>query len=463
MVIHTGDIVDASNSTQWQNANKSMSVLLNANIPYCWMAGNHDQWGNIFGCSCANPDLDWDGSHYLSFNSTSQRAQNYWVDDCYNSKNTAVKFSFNQYSFLIIGLEYHANSSVMAWAKNLLDKSSGSNVIVAAHSYLNDSDGYGVDGDCSWETNLRTLVDKYPNVFLTLSGHDDQIGANMTRVGTREEVFFDRQALDQQKGAAAARIYTFNLTSMQVKAKTYSVYQNRFLNDSYNNFNFNTTLQNDKGNNIFPYSYFWVSPDYQSHISFTTSCSASLIEKVNSKWSFTNLKLNGVVSNLSVTACNANIAISDYNPNGWINCCVSGDGGGAFSLDKAPVSVFIDGAQDADRWTFADNMIEITNATTSIDVQCAELSNYPLPTIPSATGSNNPPIGSTHVSPTIKPATPTPLPSVSETPCEPLNPTQKPIPIQTTSGVSKMSLVISAALFVPFIVLTLVKVKKKYG
>lgn len=43
MVIHTGDLVDTEgNQTQWEAANHSMSLLLDAGIPYCWNAGNHD-------------------------------------------------------------------------------------------------------------------------------------------------------------------------------------------------------------------------------------------------------------------------------------------------------------------------------------------------------------------------------------------------------------------------------------
>ena len=172
MVIHTGDIVDnATNLSQWQNANDSMGILLDAGIPYCWAAGNHDQLG--LGLDGGNPNLDWLGSQYLAFNDTNKIAQSYWVDDYLDSKNTAVQFSYGQYSFLIINLEYHANSLALAWMKNIINKNMGSNVIVATHSYLNESAGYGYSINPSWENNLRTILDKISDVFLTLSGHID--------------------------------------------------------------------------------------------------------------------------------------------------------------------------------------------------------------------------------------------------------------------------------------------------
>ena len=415
MVIHTGDIVDATNLTQWQNANKSMSVLLNANIPYSWVAGNHDQFGNILGGSCGNPDLGWAGSRFLPFNATDKRAHDYWVDDYYDSKNTAVKFTYNQFPFLIIGLEYHANSSVMAWAQNLLDKSAGSNVIIAAHSYLNDTNGYGYYGDYSWENNLKALIDGYPNVFLTLSGHDDQIGANNTKVGNREEIFFDRQDLDQQKGAASARIYTFNLTSLQVTARTFLVYEKTFLNDSYNNFTFDAHLQRDTANNIFPYSHFWVGPDYNSYISFSESCKVSSVDTVGSQWIFNNLTLNGITSNLVATSNNANLEINNYDPNNGVSGSVNGNGNVALSLDRAPVSVLIDGAPVSDGWAYDGTLITLTAATSSIDIKCNEFVNKNVFSIPLATStpSAEPSISSI---PSFKPTTsPTALPVPRQT------------------------------------------------
>ena len=76
MVVHTGDIVDNINGTpaisdpvQWSRANTSMSLLLNAGIPYCWDAGNHDQipWNDANGT--------WIGSSYAAFNATNMHAK----------------------------------------------------------------------------------------------------------------------------------------------------------------------------------------------------------------------------------------------------------------------------------------------------------------------------------------------------------------------------------------------------
>ena len=258
MVIHTGDLVDNINGTsgtssdpvQWDNANAAMSQLLNANIPYCWDAGNHDQipWNDATGT--------WLGSSYPSLNASNMRSKPYWVSDFVDSKNTAVRFTYNGYDFLIINIEYMASNTTITWMKTLLDSNKGANVIIAAHTYLNKGGTYGfssagLPGEVAWCTNFKTILDGYPNILLTLSGHDPTGTANMSRVGNREEIFFNRQSATTtagSTGAAAVRIYTFNLTNMQVNTKTYSLDTQTWLTTATNQFSFNVALNlNDWG------------------------------------------------------------------------------------------------------------------------------------------------------------------------------------------------------------------------
>lgn len=354
-----------SSISQWINANTSMSKLLGAGIPYCWDAGNHDQ---IPFC---NSNGDWVGSNFLAYNATCMRSQSYWVDDIYNSKNTAVRFTVDSTPFLVINMEYQANNSVLAWMENLLKESLGSNVIVATHSYLNNTAGYGYTpmGEGAWQNNLETTLNSYPNVFLTLNGHDNLgNGANNTRVGNREEIFFNRQGIDSDKGAASVRIYTFNLTSMQISVKTFLIYTQSFLTDSYNQFSFNVTLQNDNVNNIFPYFYYWISPSYKYYISFSQTCSASIVSQAGTAWDFTNLTLNGKNSDLNVTSNGANIVITNCDPNGWINYTVTGRGTQIFSVNKAPASVHIDGLKASGGWTYSNGVLTVSGAASTVAI-----------------------------------------------------------------------------------------------
>lgn len=236
MVIHTGDLVDtASNTTQWDIANNSMSLLLNNSIPYCWDAGNHDQTGG-------DPNADWLGANYLAFNATYMQTKPYWVDSIYNSKNTAVKFTASGQNILIINIEYWANSSVLSWMTNLITTNPGYKVIVATHSYLNGRGGYGASGVSeTWEDNFEVLLNQYPSVLMVASGHTttDVVGTAYQSVRTREELFFNRQGIDTNQGAAAVRIYTFDTQTNIVNALTYKIYPTAgFITDSLNQFSF---------------------------------------------------------------------------------------------------------------------------------------------------------------------------------------------------------------------------------
>ena len=237
-----------SDPVQWDNANAAMLNLLNANIPYCWDAGNHDQipWNDANGT--------WSGSSYQAFNASNMASKSYWVGDFSDSKNTAVRLSYNGYDFLIVNIEYMATNATLDWMKNLLDNFKCSNVIVTAHTYLNKGGGYGfssagLPGEVAWCSNFKTILDGYSNVFLTLSGHDPTGTANMTRVGNREEIFFNRQGINSQTGAAAVRVYTFNLTSKSVQTLTYAYNVTAkswgWLNDSNNKFNFNVNINSN--------------------------------------------------------------------------------------------------------------------------------------------------------------------------------------------------------------------------
>jgi hypothetical protein len=255
MVVYTGDFVDAFvtnpppppivpyNATQlaqqWAVANDAMSKLLNAGIPYCWDAGNHDQtpFGNSSGTML--------GATYPAFNATAMRSKPYWVSDIFNSKNTAAKFTHGSYSFLIINLEFMANSSALTWMKNLLDSNPSANVIVATHGYLNADAAYNSSSSSTvaWNNAFKATLNGYPNVFLALSGHIH--GWNMTRVESRQEILFDRQEGNNQTGAASVRIYTFNVTSKKVAASTYCIDTQTWLTDAYNQFSFDASITSD--------------------------------------------------------------------------------------------------------------------------------------------------------------------------------------------------------------------------
>jgi predicted MPP superfamily phosphohydrolase len=212
MIIHTGDIVEHwHNAAEWKRADASMRILADADVPYTWCTGNHDF--NLKNGSYV-------GSDYLSFNTSTFETGNYWLSS-YDQQSTAVNWTYGGYKFIVVNLAYHANETALAWLTNILDTNMDSNIIVATHSYLNPAGGYGWYGTGhEWEENLKTLLDGYPNVFLTLSGHDINGNAYNLNVNDREEIFFNLQ----NTFVPSARILMFNATAGKVYVRTYLQY-----------------------------------------------------------------------------------------------------------------------------------------------------------------------------------------------------------------------------------------------
>ena len=258
MVVHTGDLVDTpTHTSEWEVANTAIMTLYNNGIPYCWDAGNHDQLppNETANLWLGDSNSDWLGSQYPAFNQTIMRTKPYWVSDIFNGKNTAVAFDRLGYRFLVINIEFLANSSTLDWMQTLIRDNPDANVIVATHDYLNMTDGYGTRSisnsgvlDYTWGNDFKTILDHYPNVFMTISAHIQSrtTGANNKQVGNREEIFFNRQELNNQLGAASVRIYNFNLTSKQVNVSTFALDLHTWLTDSKNQFSFYINLPADE-------------------------------------------------------------------------------------------------------------------------------------------------------------------------------------------------------------------------
>ena len=239
MVIHTGDIVDTEgNQTQWANANRSMSILLDAGIPYSWNAGNHD-----FNETC------WIGNRYAAFNSTFLAEKSYWVDDEFDGQNTAIQVNVSGWKLLVVNLENLANNTALNWANSVLDSHPDSNAIVATHAYLNDQGKYTYQKsgqDDSWAREFNaTVLETHSNVFLTLNGHFNTNTGRRTQVGGRNELMFDRQDEDGSLGGATLRILTFDRADSVIDVKTFVLYANSFLRDSSDQFTLGTSFHND--------------------------------------------------------------------------------------------------------------------------------------------------------------------------------------------------------------------------
>jgi hypothetical protein len=275
---------------------------------------------------------------------------------------------------VIINIEYDANQTVLDWMQTLLKCNPNVNVIVATHNFLNGEGGYGWTPnpkDVLWATNFENLLNNYPNVFMTLNGHaiDDGTAYNK-RVGNREEIFFNKQEVANQQGAATARIYAFNMSDPANPVVTAYTYQTdgtpQFLTDPKDQFSFSTnfTPYSSSTVSIAANTTFWGAS--RNNVSFANSITLNGFSQNGNALTFNNVTLNGVTSNFTVTAIGANIVISNYDPDSSISYAVSGSGNQTFSVNEPPASVDIDGIQTFSGWTYLNGEIMVTSATSSV-------------------------------------------------------------------------------------------------
>ena len=378
MVVHTGDIVQVANSTSdWQNASKAMMTLFNNGIPYCWDAGNHDQINVTGTVGSGNPNGSWLGGNYPAFNAAAMRQKPYWVGDIFGGKNTAAQFMFGNYHFMVINIEYNANQTVLDWMKTLIDSNPNVNVIVATHNFLNGAGNYGTSkpADKAWGNNFEKLLANYPNVFMTLNGHAADPGMHRAfnkKVGNREEVFFNRQMLANQQGAACARIYTFEMsktTSTMVQVYTYQTFPTAdYITDPINQFNFTTILRAywPSTVNVAKSTDFWGASGCE--VSFASSATMNGFSQNGNSLTFKDLNLNGATSNFTFTTFGANVTIAKYDFASGISYTVSGRGSQTFSVNTSPVSVYLDGQPTSKGWTYSKGEVTVTGATASVNV-----------------------------------------------------------------------------------------------
>jgi len=257
MVIHTGDLVQTGAVVQeWINADDAISVLVKNGIPYAWCAGNHDDlvpdqatsgWiGNIQAASL-QPSLASKVVNAVPYAN--------WVGDFHNGMNTAVTFSASGLDFLVVCLEWNAQSDALEWVGSILDDPTYANyhVIMAPHAYMNP---FGSLNDPRWGSELsdfiaglQTIMDSHSNVFLTLNGHfASETGYYTPKpINGRNQLMYDRQDCadnpgdqfgrgidnppdsDTDKvGGSTLMVLTFYPEYNQIRAKTYDVFQGKW-------------------------------------------------------------------------------------------------------------------------------------------------------------------------------------------------------------------------------------------
>ena len=234
-----GDTVDtlttypnsARNPREWIKARSQINRLYdsegNAIIPFTIVRGNHDDEKGYHKHICTeNYQNQIDGFFYdpekpLTLGNS--------------MSNSYRKIQIGGHKYLMLGLDYHADDSVIEWANQVISENPDYKVIVSIHAYLNSSGMFEYedigssnvdDTELVWKPfrgqNLwNKIFRQHENVFMVLSGH---VAVNTPVVNTRTglngneviEILVDPQGIDERlhaDGKAGAFVLMLNITN----------------------------------------------------------------------------------------------------------------------------------------------------------------------------------------------------------------------------------------------------------
>ncbi|MWV43273.1 metallophosphoesterase [Paenibacillus sp. HJL G12] len=218
-VIHTGDVVDKSyQEYQWQEADKDMKVLENANIPYGVLAGNHD--------------VDHQNNDYTKF-------KEYFGEDRF--KNNQVfggsyddnrghydLVSSNGNDFVIVYMGWGLGDKEIDWMNEIVAKYPERKAILCLHEYLLVSNNRAPIADQIFDK----VIKPNKNVIAALSGHYHDAELKVDQLDDNGDGIPDRnvyQMLADYQGAPEGglgyiRLMQFDMKNNKLHIKTYSPY-----------------------------------------------------------------------------------------------------------------------------------------------------------------------------------------------------------------------------------------------
>lgn len=238
-VLHEGDIVQNWNAiTEYDNANSSMSLLDN-NVPYSVIPGNHDHEGGSTTGST---------SHYNTYFPTSRFDSNSWWGGSYNDNdNNYQLITIGELEYIFLSLDYCPSLDEITWADNILNTYQDRKAILTTHRYLDSNGNRNECGENIW-TNL---INTHSNLQIILCGHvhTEARRTDINQAGKPvHQMLADYQ--DRNNGGNGwLRILTFTPSENRIYVKTYSPYLNQYETDPSSEF----TLDYEMTNNFHPY------------------------------------------------------------------------------------------------------------------------------------------------------------------------------------------------------------------
>lgn len=200
-VTHVGDVI-LNHASQWKDAGVAMSLLDGA-VPYSVTFGNHDNGAPGTFTSARYKDYPW------------------YIGGSPDSMAHAQKFSSAGITFLHVNLPHNAKPDQLEWAKGVMEKHKGLPTIISTHGYMADnSQGRSGSGKRIWDT----LVDPYPQVFMTCNGHDwvSRHELDTTSKGQRVLQIQSNWQQSMNGGNGLLQKVIFDPDKKEIRVKTYT-------------------------------------------------------------------------------------------------------------------------------------------------------------------------------------------------------------------------------------------------
>lgn len=184
-----GEYVYWDTRSEWDNANRAVSVLSRANIPFGMAPGNHDYdsfswWAGENSPGVSRP-LRSGRVWQLYFGPESRHfANKQWYGGSFNyGMNSYQFFTGGDQRYLHLSMEMDPTPRALAWAQSVIDANPNVPVMISTHEWLmpvplaESNRPSGLDAYFKGADNLSPddiwdrFVRKNPTIFMILSGH----------------------------------------------------------------------------------------------------------------------------------------------------------------------------------------------------------------------------------------------------------------------------------------------------
>lgn len=222
-VIHTGDIVDKSyQQYQWEEADRNMKVLEDANIPYGVLAGNHD---------VGHQDNDYT-EYWKYFGDERFEKMPTFAGSYENNRGHYDLVSVGGNDFIIVYMGWGLGDNEIEWMNQVVSQYPERKAILALHEYLLVSNNRAPIADEIFEK----VVKPNKNVIAALSGHYHDAELKIDELDDNGDGVADRkvyQMLADYQGAPEGglgyiRLLQFDMENNMLHVKTYSPYLDEY-------------------------------------------------------------------------------------------------------------------------------------------------------------------------------------------------------------------------------------------